>query len=217
MVALPLAVAAFYVDGTIVQYADRVRPQIQGDVKRVLETLQQYGDATYIILAGLFVLMLDRARRRFVLDLIVAALLTLAISHVCKMLLGRPRPVEGDHHFFAGPFAYPVESEGRLIMLHTWDLFTPGHSKLWSMPSSHTSAAAAMSVFFWHHYPRLRIFSLFMVVFVGSLRVLFGAHHLSDVIMGAGVGFTVASFVIVPELVSRRYGKPRYGTILDIA
>ena len=217
LVAIPLTIAAFYVDGVVVRLSDQVRPSIQGDVLRVLQTLQQYGDATYVILAGMFVLMLDRARRRFVLDLIVAALITLAVSHAFKILLGRPRPSVGDHSFLAGPFAYPIVSEGKLIMLHSWDFFTPGKEKLWSMPSSHTSAAAAMSVFFWHHYPRLRIFALFMVIFVGSLRVLFGAHHLSDVIMGAGVGFTVASLVIVPRLISRRYGKPRYGQILDIA
>lgn len=217
LIAIPLTVAAFYIDDAVVRYADQLRPSIRGDVLRVLQTLQQYGDATYVILAALFVLMLDRARRRFVLDLIFAALITLTVSHALKILLGRPRPSVGDHTFLAGPFAYPIESHGKLVMLHSWNIFTSGASKLWSMPSSHTSAAAAMSVFFWHHYPRLRIFALFMVVFVGSLRVLFGAHHLSDVIMGAGVGFTVASLVIVPRLFSRRYGKPRYGTILDIA
>ena len=70
LIALPFAVAAFFVDGTFVEYAAKLRPHIQGDLKRVLETLQQYGDASYVLIAGLFILTLDPARRRYLLDLI---------------------------------------------------------------------------------------------------------------------------------------------------
>jgi undecaprenyl-diphosphatase len=59
------------------------------------------------------------------------------------------------------------------------------------MPSSHTSAAAALGIALAIMYPRLTWLMVGLVAIVAIARVTFGAHYPSDVVAGATVGLLV--------------------------
>ncbi len=204
-------------DGVITRAAGHVH--LAGDVRRTLETLQQYGDAASVILVGLIIWLQDPNRRRALLDLALAAATTGLITLVAKMIIGRPRPTLGEPTLFLLPwrsFEMPIHEGGQpsgIVAVHAWEIMGQDVSRLWSMPSSHTSGAMALSVFLFLVYPRLKPLAIGMVVIVGVSRVLTTAHYPTDVVAGALVGWLV-SWPIVryqwgQRLVRRRLGDAR--------
>lgn len=166
-----------------------------GDVRRELESLQQYGQGAVTLLVAWAIWLLDHRRRRRLLDWVVAALLAAAVAFPLKMLIGRPRPRFDDPRHFLGPFgAYPLGED--VGVRHAWEFWAGISSDLWSMPSSHTVFAVVMSVVLGVWYPRLRPLVVVMALLVAVSRVLFGAHYVSDVCVGAAVGLLVAVPVV---------------------
>ena len=183
-------------DGAISHAAIAFRENtLGGDIRRELESLQQYGQGATTILVVWAIWLLDPHRRKRLLDWLVAVLIAAAVTMPMKMLIGRPRPKFDDPGFFLGPFgAYPLGPDTGVR--HAWEFWTGISSDLWSMPSSHTVYAVVMSVFLATVYPRLRPLAITMAVLVAVSRVLFGAHYLSDVLVGAAVGLLVAVPVV---------------------
>ncbi|MEL6497139.1 MAG: phosphatase PAP2 family protein [Planctomycetota bacterium] len=162
-----------------------------GDVVRELDALQQFGGISSIALVALGVWLLDPARVRRLWDLAAATIATSLVVLAAKALIGRPRPKFDEPGLILGPFAaYPLgESRG---VHFAWQVWEDISSDLWSMPSSHTSGAAALAVFLALTYPRLKWVVIGWVVIVGFSRVLFGAHWPSDIALGAAVGYAVS-------------------------
>lgn len=170
-----------------------------GDVVRELAALQQFGGLSSVLIVALAVWLLDPARRERVWDLLLATGVTSAAAWIAKLLIGRPRPKFEDPGLILGPFAaYPIgPGEG---VHHAWEFWSGISSDLWSMPSSHTSAATALAVFIGLLYPVLRWPLVVWVSLVAFSRVLFGAHWPSDLALGAGLGFATSSWVVRQEL-----------------
>ena len=175
-------------------------PHIGGDIRRELETLQQWGAVGSVVIASVIIWQVDPRRRRRLLDFYAAMLVLTLVVNAMKLLIGRPRPragvlgADGELIRFPGEVlwpwgAWPIEGHG---VRHAWEFWAGISSDLWSMPSSHTSAAVAMSVFVAMVYPRLRGLAIVMAAIVGSARVILGAHYPSDVVVGACVGYAVA-------------------------
>jgi len=183
-----------------------------GDIRRELETLQQWGAAGSIVIASIVIWQMDRRRRLRLLDWYAALLVLIPIVTLMKMLIGRPRPRSGllvdgattrelatlqnpgTVIEFPGEVlwpwgAWPIDGVG---VVHSWEVWKDISSDLWSMPSSHTAYAVAMSVFIALTYPRLRALAIAMGVIVGLSRVILTAHYPSDVVVGACVGYAVA-------------------------
>jgi membrane-associated phospholipid phosphatase len=178
---------------------------LAGDVRRELQTLQQWGAIGSVILACVIILLLDRAKRFRVFDLALACGVAALGALAAKMLIGRPRPKFGDHDAFLGPFGqYPlIDKAGKPFLAHAWEISKPISSDLWSMPSSHTAAGVAFGVALTYLYPRLWPVAIFMGVLVAFARLLFDAHYLTDTICGAGIGFVLASAVMRGRWISR--------------
>lgn len=166
---------------------------LRGDVRREIEAWQQYGSLGSVVFAAVVIWALDARRRRRLLDLVAAAGLVALACTVLKILTGRPRPLYGDARTILGPLGmYPVHGpDGSWVMRHAWG-GGAGRAELWSMPSSHTGAAVALSVFLVALYPRLRGLGIVMVCVVGFGRLVTGAHWATDVAIGAIVGYAVA-------------------------
>ena len=162
-----------------------------GDVIRELSALQQFGGLGSVVLVGIAIWLLDPQRRNRLLDLAAATISTSVAVLAAKAIIGRPRPKFDESGLILGPVAaYPLgPGEG---VHHAWEFWAGISSDLWSMPSSHTSAATALAVFLALMYPRLTWLVTAWVALVAFSRVLFGAHWPSDVILGATAGYIVA-------------------------
>lgn len=182
-------------DGLIASAA-RSAP-IEGDARRVIAWLGEYGQGGMAILLLSLVWILDRPRARRLLDYLLAVLLAALASLPFKMLVGRPRPRPHmletyDHLDFLGPFgSHPFGPE--IGVRHSWEFWTEISANLWSMPSSHTVYAVVMTVWIAALYPQLRTLAWTLAGIVGLARVVFGAHYPTDVVIGAALGYLIAT------------------------
>jgi membrane-associated phospholipid phosphatase len=178
---------------------------IRGDVRREIESLQQYGQTVSTIIVAVAIWLQDPRHRRALANWAAAWAVAAVCVFLAKGLIGRPRPQYGDPLYFLGPLGqYPVSRavNGHPVgVRHAWEFWSGISSDLWSMPSSHTAYAACMGVFVSHLYPRLRPLMLALVVFVGVARVVTGAHYPTDVVVGAALGLAVTH-----TAVDRRWG-----------
>lgn len=169
-----------------------------GDIRREWFAWQQYGQGLAVIVCALLVWLLDRARRRRLLDLGLAVAVAQAASTAGKMLVGRPRPRPElmDPQSFPGPWGlYPIRHDGHWKLVHAWDRAAGANADLWSMPSSHTLFAFMFSAFLATIYPRARGVWWALATLVGVGRVVFGAHWPTDVIVGAAAGYAIGATI----------------------
>lgn len=198
IVGLAVAAALVPFDGSIAafmrHFQEGGRWRIGGDARLVINTVQQFGDLATSLLIGWAIVLLDRERARRILDWAVAAGLTLLVLNVLKLIVGRPRPQFAEPLGFIGPWGMHAVGlgEGNTATIHAWEFWKHGAAQLWSMPSSHTSAAFATAVALSRLYPALRPMVFTLACFVGFARVLVGAHYPSDVAMGATIALAVA-------------------------
>jgi membrane-associated phospholipid phosphatase len=168
-----------------------------GDLRRELLFIQQYGDIVCLAIVGTALFLADPSRRRRLLDGLAAVLTSALAYQVLKILIGRPRPKFLDPFHFCGPFStYPLTHDGQTVMRHSWEIGQGISAELWSMPSSHTAAATALSVVLARMYPRLTPLAVVMAIIVGACRVIFVAHYPSDVLAGWATGLLAASFAM---------------------
>lgn len=210
LVGLGLAGACLFIDQHVAEFARRLQDggdiRLGGDLRRTLLFLQQFGDVASSVIVAIVILLLDRSMRARVLDWIVGALATSLVMQGLKMAIGRPRPrvifdmaAHPDYATawsFVGPLGrYPLvrgaEKGGDAagyLWAAPWEVWKDISSDLHSMPSSHTSAAAAMAVALAFMYPRLIWLVASLAAITGVARVVFGAHYVSDVVVGGTVG-----------------------------
>lgn len=197
--ALPIALGLCLIplDGAVRDWVYSHRTG--GDLRRELEFLQQFGAISSVVILMIVFLILDARSREWkigrLLDWIAAACITGIAGHLLKIFIGRPRPLFDDPMHVLGPIGkYPVElKNGSIALIHAWDYSSGVASDLWSMPSSHALAAASLAVALTILYPKLRWLCVGLVIVVCIARVVLGAHYPSDVLVGAGVGWWVAS------------------------
>lgn len=203
---IALGLAAVPLDGTVRDFLWTRR--VGGDVKRELEFLQQFGAISSIVLIALAILLLDpadgRLKWRRIADIAGAAALSGLIGNFLKMFFGRPRPLFDDPMHLLGPLGrYPVERDGAVGMMSAWEMGARGVSDLWSMPSSHAMAGACLAFCLSTLYPKLRPLCVVLAVIVCVARVLLNAHYVSDVLIGAALGWMIAALAQRHELGSR--------------
>lgn len=162
-----------------------------GDIRRLFETYQQFGDVVSCLIVGVIVWVAKPSMRGTVLPFAAAYAIVAGVVQFLKMTIGRPRPKFDDPHTILGPFgAYPIDAEAGVR--HAWEVWGGISSDLWSMPSSHTSAAVTLACYLAIVEPRLRWLWFGLACVVGFSRVFFGAHYPSDVLVGGMIGLSLA-------------------------
>lgn len=200
LIVLGVAGLLIPMDAMIAHGARWARGHVGGDIRRELEMLQQYGAIGSLVIVAAIVWLADPKRRERLADLAAVAAINALTLLFLKMAIGRPRPRflpddPGAATTFLTPFGTyslgdpPVER-------HAWEVWGGISSHLWSMPSNHTAAATVLSVWLMTVYPRLRPLAWAMIGVVAFARVFLGAHYASDVVVGAGVGLLVGSWVM---------------------
>lgn len=174
-------------------------PWLGGDIKRELESLQQFGQGGMTVVVIIAIWLMDPPRRKRLVDWMAAIGVAAVLAFGLKMLLGRPRPVLGEPDLLLGPFGmYPLGAERGVA--HAWEFWRPGVSRLWSLPSSHTVYAVVAAAMLAAWYPRLKWLMVALAGLVAGARVLFGAHYPSDVAAGAAVGLIAANLALAWRL-----------------
>lgn len=212
------AAGLVWIDGPLSRGLRWMGGQLGGDIRRELETLQQYGAIGSVVIIAIVISVMDPAKRERLWDWLLAMLATAVVVLPMKMLVGRPRPKFDDPFVFLGPIGtYTVDAEKG--PKHAWEVWGGISSDLWSMPSSHTAYAVVLSVFLAVTYPKLRGLAWAMMGIVGACRVLFGAHYPSDVLVGAAVAWAISVPIVQGGLgrkwigarVMDRFGEPGEG------
>ena len=138
-----------------------------------------YGQGAVAIVAALLVLRLDARGRRTAATLVLAVVITAAAAHTLKMTTSRARP----HEFLATG-----------VMWAPWEGFE--HSRFNSLPSAHTASAFAFSAVMAAAYPRGAAVFLTLAVLCAATRVMTLQHYVSDVLVGAALGWWVGTGVM---------------------
>ncbi|NUQ68641.1 MAG: phosphatase PAP2 family protein [Phycisphaerales bacterium] len=209
LIATAAAACLLPLDGAVARLCRGL--SIGGDLKRELEFVQQFGAITSVIIVAVAIALLDPRRRARLWDLGGVVVLNALAGWVLKVLIGRPRPRFDDPFGFIGPVGtYPLTINGEVVERHSWEVWGGISSNLWSAPSSHTAAAAALGFALSFLYPQLRWLMLGLVVVVGAARVLLLAHYPADVALGAGLGYAAACVAMHARLGSRVAGRLRF-------
>ena len=66
----------------------------------------------------------------------------------------------------------------------------------YSFPSGHTLHAIGFSIIVCYYYPEFIVFLIPVSILVATSRMILGLHYPSDVLVGAGIGFTSAIMVL---------------------
>jgi undecaprenyl-diphosphatase len=170
-----------------------------GDAGRELMWLEQWGQGVCSVFVIAAVAFLDKAGARRALSLAIGCLATLAVTHLCKDLIGRSRPFVGLNPP-AGTAAWGAD--GAWVFGGPGMGFTKG-SAWGSLPSAHTSAAFALSCGLSWFYPRARGLFMALAVITAGQRVLHNAHYVSDVFAGMAIGVFVTRFTLRARVAGR--------------
>jgi membrane-associated phospholipid phosphatase len=194
-------------------FADRVAiraaSEIDGSLRRFFEIATKFGDATgwLIVLAAVILASLIMARMpRFqeIRDrlrahawncwfVILTCLVSGAIHHVLKVVIGRYRPryLFSEDLYGLSPMNFEIARN--------------------SFPSGHTQTIVSICFALYLVYPRPWPIYLALAALVAASRVILGAHYPSDVVGGAYLAICTAI------LLKRHYLDPRMTRLLNPA
>ena len=179
---LAAGVAALGIDLAVAaQCRARIMPSF---VKEILYHAESFGHAVGVILILVGTVQIDRRNWTRLPRLISCSLGAGLAANVIKLLVSRTRPN-----------ALPPETQSALA---TFGELLPGlrPASQQSFPSAHTSTAVGLAVALSASYPGGRLFFAAMAFLCAMHRVNGCAHFVSDVCVGAAVGWIVSSWCL---------------------
>ena len=149
--------------------------RFNAQVAKLSRLISRSGDGPlYACLGMLIWLFDDRVGGAFLAAGLLAFAIELPIYWLAKNGFKRRRPQELSQ--FVQPFITP--------------------SDRYSLPSGHTAAAFLMATVSGHFYPELHLFSIVWAMLIGFSRVLLGVHFLTDIVIGALLGISCATYAM---------------------
>lgn len=187
-----LGTMAFLADLTVVGWfpkGDATSP-FPGDVRRIVRLAEAYAHGSGILLVGTAILVADRRRVSPVLAGWVFSLGAGALANVVKVAIARKRPLalEGAETIwetFVGPARWLGGIGTELV----------GHP-IQSFPSGHAAAAAGWTVALALMFPRAKWIFILIAALACAQRIECGAHYLSDVLFGSGIGLAFTGLLL---------------------
>lgn len=170
------------IDVSVEQYFLSIKPR--GFVRDLLKVAEVFGNGFGVVLVLVVVIVLDNSRKASALRLAWCSLGAGLMADVIKLFISRARPYAANMDIAAW------ESFGPLAP------FMAGGPAAQSFPSAHTATAAGLAVGLAMLYPRGRYLFVTLTVGVALQRMVMGVHFPSDVLIGAAVGATWASYCL---------------------
>ena len=160
---------SFLVDNTIL----KIIPLIKNPVLDYLSSLFTNLSPVLIITIVLISLFLfNKKKREYILPLGLSLVFSYITTYVLKFIIARPRPL------------------GIIKTLPLINLVD------YSFPSSHAAVAFAALPILNKTYPKLKWLWILSACFIAFSRIYIGVHYLSDVVVGAFIGYFVSVFII---------------------
>ncbi|MFC2135862.1 phosphatase PAP2 family protein [Bacteroidota bacterium] len=168
--------------------------QIDDDVRSEIQSNREYDDCLPIVIGNKYgewvpllvgtsfltagILQDNNANKRFGFEVIQSYIYSLTITGIGKLAFGRARPFMSEGSASYHPF-----------QMSTTDYF--------SLPSGHTTAAFSLSTVLAAQSDNLliKIAAFTPAVMTAFARIYYDKHWLSDVFLGAAVGYFVGKFV----------------------
>ena len=182
--AAGLAVLMFSCDLTVARYIQENRPP--GFLRELVENTEPFGHGIGVVILLATMAISHRERWRNYVHTGAIALGAGLITDLFKASYGRIRPRDL-------PWDQVASVQDTFL---GWFPLLNGLDSHTSFPSGHTTVAFALAVCLSVLFPKGRNMFLGLAAFVACGRVLTSAHYLSDVCMGAAVGWTVAQTAI---------------------
>ncbi len=151
-------------------------------VDAAFQIIRAPGNFLFTIGVAFVLIWRDRCSPRLALMVPTAGVIASGITTLLKLCFGRLRPFHDDGTFGWMPFAYgPLHSVSARYL---------------SFPSGDATLAFATAAAFAVIEPRLARYGYAWAILVGIVRVMQGAHYVSDVIAGAIVGLATAEVLL---------------------
>lgn len=194
-----LGLLAFLADLTVVGWFPKgnATSPFPGDVRRIVRLAEAYAHGSGILLVGTAILVADRRRVSPVLAGWVFSFGAGALANVVKFAIARKRPLALDGaetiwETFVGQglwYGWPWSRLGDATDL-------VGHP-IQSFPSGHAAAAAGWTVALALMFPRAKWIFILIAALACAQRIECGAHYLSDVLFGSGIGLAFTGLLLM--------------------
>lgn len=138
------------------------------------EFFKQFGSAWAGVLFAIFIYFYDQSKRKYILVLVIASILSGAGYAVIKQTVGKLRPVTTNGVITYLPFPQGWNQESNL-----------------SFPSGHSTCAFTLATFLAIIYPHLGRFFYSIAAMCAVSRVIVHAHYFFDVYAGGLLGYFI--------------------------
>jgi membrane-associated phospholipid phosphatase len=144
---------------------------------KIWDIITEIGDSLYVVVISLGLMLFYRHKKELFFTgyyLFASIVMSGLITNIVKFALGRPRPI--------------------LFLKNSITEFNPfTYDHLYfSMPSGHTTTAFAFFVALSIVYPKYKYLFISIAILAGISRVVLQKHYLSDILVGALIGFVSA-------------------------
>jgi undecaprenyl-diphosphatase len=165
-----------------------------GQLRQVLGSLREFGQAMAAIVAMCIVATCDRRRGGIIVALLLAELLAAVGYNAGKWTIERYRPSAAIERLKAEGETDKAAIVARMRPGESWVGWHPGNrqAKTQSFPSGHSAAAIVLAATLAAFYPRLAWLLWTLAIGCALSRYLDTAHWLSDCWAGGLIGYAAA-------------------------
>jgi membrane-associated phospholipid phosphatase len=194
LIGLALLFAAWVVTGFDTWFANiSTDDNLPGDVDRVLRLSEifAHGFGLAVMTVGIWTMI--PARRRQLPRLLSCAIFPPVTAHIIKVLIGRRRPTTYLDQFLVPNF--PEDTSTTWIGWlpeATWNI----NYATQSFPSAHAALVCGLAIGMSFLFPRGRWLFVTIALLASFQRVASSAHWMSDVLVGAALGFLIAGGLV---------------------
>ncbi len=149
-------------------------------MRNFVDNLVGFGHGVGVGIIVLLVFILEPRQRKAWISVLTTAFCAGMAANIGKLLIARWRPRD----YKVVPEHFSETFQGFLPFLSNG---TGGQS----MPSAHTATAVGLAIILSTVYPRAKYVFAFLALNVAVHRLSYGAHHLSDVFVGAALGWII--------------------------